>query len=613
LVTVTVGAASSAVARPAGTTALSTPAPTPSVPELGPFGSVDQFIAQQYVDAAGRAPTSSELAAARDGLNEHGETAGDFMAAVASGPGRAGQAAQVTRLYEGFLGRIASTDRFAYWRAQRAGGRTIQSVAEDFGSTAEFKARFPASLSQAAFVHALYETILGRTPTGSEAAPWVATLVKGTPRWRVALGFTESTEYRVDTADVASTWLAFAVMVRRMPRADEQPSYGTTAEANGYAGLATRLFATHAYVTRFPTPGIASTLQQDPAHDGNQPNGAVPLTARARWTHQFDNPVSYPVAAKGRVFVIVGGATGGGYNYGDRLYALSAATGEVLWGPLQVGGTYEFTRLTYDAGKVFTVDFDGLVHAVDAATGAPLWSAHLGSEYWVMAPPTAVDGTVYFVGNYGLYALDESTGAVRWTNASAGSDGDTAATVGGGQVFTEQACSVTHAVDAATGLSQWTYTTDCTGGGGAVAVLHDGLLYVTDYPGTHANSVLQVASGAPTGATFDSTSPPVFAGDLQFDFSSSTLRARSLTTGDVLWSQAADGTLAGAPVTAGGIVYEESTSGAVYGYDQTTGHQVWLGTPLISPPAGSETTQGPLAIAGNQLLAPIGNDLDAFG
>jgi PQQ enzyme repeat len=44
-------------------------------------------------------------------------------------------------------------------------------------------------------------------------------------------------------------------------------------------------------------------------------------------------------------------------SYGTSLYALNARTGATLWGPVQLG-TYDWSGLTYDSDRVFTVNYD---------------------------------------------------------------------------------------------------------------------------------------------------------------------------------------------------------------------------------------------------------------
>ena len=159
----------------------------------------------------------------------------------------------------------------------------------------------------------------------------------------------------------------------------------------------------------------------------------------------------------------------------------------------------------------------------------------------------------------------------------------------------------------------WTHTTDCTGGGGRTAVLHEGALYIRDTAGK-VPAVLDASTGVQTG-TFASDTAPAFDGGTMFTLSSETLRAVDATSGVVRWSQTADGALVSAPVVANGTVYVAGSNGVVHGFNEATGAIVWTGV------AGSSfvledwnaTVRTGMAIAGNQLLVPAGNDLTAFG
>src|SRR4051794_34071461 len=98
------------------------------------------------------------------------------------------------------------------------------------------------------------------------------------------------------------------------------------------------------------------TYQADPAHSGFVDEPVAPPLG-VRWSHRFGERVSYPIVAGGRVFVTTA-ASGG--SYGTTLHALDAATGAERWSaPLP--GTYYWSALAYDAGRVFAVTFDGRV------------------------------------------------------------------------------------------------------------------------------------------------------------------------------------------------------------------------------------------------------------
>jgi outer membrane protein assembly factor BamB len=71
---------------------------------------------------------------------------------------------------------------------------------------------------------------------------------------------------------------------------------------------------------------------------------AVSTTGPARlWTRNLGGGISYPLIAGGTVYVTVANPN----SYGTKLYALNAATGATVWGPIDLGGTYDWSGLAY--------------------------------------------------------------------------------------------------------------------------------------------------------------------------------------------------------------------------------------------------------------------------
>jgi outer membrane protein assembly factor BamB len=152
------------------------------------------------------------------------------------------------------------------------------------------------------------------------------------------------------------------------------------------------------------------------------------------WTHQAGGAVRGSAAVvAGRVYV--GSADG-------TLACLHAGTGEVLWSVFH-GGFQVSSPLVVNGAVYFGAgDPTTQVRAVQALTGAPLWTANLGQP--VMSSPAwhAASGRLIVGDNSGRwYALDGATGAVAWTYltnaagvrlASAAVEGDTAVFSSGG-------------------------------------------------------------------------------------------------------------------------------------------------------------------------------------
>lgn len=157
-------------------------------------------------------------------------------------------------------------------------------------------------------------------------------------------------------------------------------------------------------------------------------------------------PVSVPAVGDGSI----------AFAMGDELYAVDAEFGGIRWSSeihgeamMPVGAGEDFyvpgyvrdeditppegaltrlgsagdRRLLHDGnalsgppavgdGKLFTGDFQGIVRAVEAESGAEEWSVRTGGT---VAPPALRDGAVYVGSDDGaVYALDATTGEKLW-------------------------------------------------------------------------------------------------------------------------------------------------------------------------------------------------------
>jgi outer membrane protein assembly factor BamB len=158
--------------------------------------------------------------------------------------------------------------------------------------------------------------------------------------------------------------------------------------------------------------------------------------------------------------------------------------------------------------------------------------------------PVAVDGTVY-VGNYcnTLYALDEGTGAMKWSAATGGKVDATPAVVGE-IVYVGAGDGKVYAFNKDTGTRLWSYAT---------------------------GSVIY-------------SSPAVRNGIVFIGSTNSNLYALDGSTGALLWSVLTGGAVNSTPVVAGGVVYVGSADGSLYAIDEHTGGILWTG------PTGGEVS-----------------------
>ncbi len=111
---------------------------------------------------------------------------------------------QVYRLYRSTLDRDPDGDGHLNWAAHLLSGEMdLQSVANGFVNSAEFQSRY-GLLSNDLFIEQLYQNVLGRGSDVDGKQNWLNQMVNGTTREQVALGFSESLEFRNATQSDAA-------------------------------------------------------------------------------------------------------------------------------------------------------------------------------------------------------------------------------------------------------------------------------------------------------------------------------------------------------------------------------------------------------------------------
>lgn len=103
---------------------------------------------------------------------------------------------RVIGFYHQFLNRNPAPAEVQYWVGQLASGVSIPTVEADFCASPEYLADHQNNNLD--FVYALYQDILGRTPSSQEAQQWINQLNAGVSRLQVALDFFSSNEYLTD-------------------------------------------------------------------------------------------------------------------------------------------------------------------------------------------------------------------------------------------------------------------------------------------------------------------------------------------------------------------------------------------------------------------------------
>jgi eukaryotic-like serine/threonine-protein kinase len=309
-------------------------------------------------------------------------------------------------------------------------------------------------------------------------------------------------------------------------------------------------------------PRVANGLVYFGVQDGSYSGSIYALdasTGAVRWRVGTSGPgVSSPAIANGAVYI--------GSN--DGIYALDASTGAVRW---RVGTSGPGVSSPTIANGAVYVGTNGSLVALDASTGALRWqfppkttlspSTGAGASlrtflpqfqprsnpYFAFSTPVVANGVVYAdsEGDQSVYALDASTGTVRWQftippsgyefpDAPAVEHGVVYVVSGYNEVFGSAHGSV-YALDASTGAVRWR--------------VHDS---------THAYSAPAVVDGV---IYVGSTERYVYALDA--------------ITGAVRWRFQTDGPVGSLPGVANGVVYVAIYDGSVYALNAKTGAQRW--------------------------------------
>ena len=293
---------------------------------------------------------------------------------------------------------------------------------------------------------------------------------------------------------------------------------------------------------------------------------------------EFEQQLTPSAALSGRDFFIPGPQAAvswpnpGGTAESSVEHVIAAPEFAVAW-RRDIGTGSTRTRqvmapVVAEGGKVFVLDGESRVTALDAASGSPAWEANVrpeGRERGGFGGGLAVGGGKVFVasGYRTMTALDQNTGAVLWqSTVDAPLHG--APTVAGSRVYAIDVDNQLIAFNVNTGQQDWSYR--------GIA---------------EPARVMRASSPAVTGDT-------VIA-----PFSSGEVTALRASTGQALWQQTLSRTsrtsalseirdIAGRPVVSRGVVYAISHAGVLSAMEVRSGEPVWRAgnTPVTIPVAG---------------------------
>lgn len=280
---------------------------------------------------------------------------------------------------------------------------------------------------------------------------------------------------------------------------------------------------------------------------------------------EFDQQLAPSAALSGRDFFIPGpqAATAwtqpGGNAENAVEHVIGAQEFSVAWRRSIGAGSGRdrqvMAPVVADGGRVFAMDGESSVTALDAGSGAQAWRANIrpeGRERGGFGGGIAVGGGKVFVssGYRTISALDQATGQVLWTTpVDVPVHG--APTVAGSRVYVVDVENQIVALDVNTGRQDWSYR------------------------------------GIPEPARIMRASSPAVIGDTVIaPFSSGEVIALRASTGQQLWTQVLSRTsrtsalselrdIAGRPVVSRGIVYAVGHSGVMSAMDARSGQPRW--------------------------------------
>ncbi|WP_245528096.1 outer membrane protein assembly factor BamB family protein [Cellulomonas gilvus] len=362
-----------------------------------------------------------------------------------------------------------------------------------------------------------------------------------------------------------------------------------------------------------PDPYAAVAFQQGPLHDGRSvdPSFTGPLTEA--WSVTLHGTVSYPLIADGIVYALYSDPR----RLGRSVVALSARSGEVVWGPRVVGGYTESTSaFAFDAGRVFVMSDSGGLMALDATTGHVAWNIDLPSQRYFDGPPTARDGVVYVVGSGSggtLFAVDQGSGNVLWT-ADLATGSASSPTVSDNGIFLSFACERIYRF-ALDGAPVWSRHGPCSGGGGSTSVLHDGRLHVRGFYVGRPMAVVDALTASDLAfAAVTSWTTPAFDDTHMVAVANGHLTVHDARSGVELWrAPTNDNTTP--PLIVNGYVVEGRADGTIDMRDVETGALVWRGKARGPIPQVIEGADAPLrgmAQGDGVLAVPAGSTLTVF-
>jgi outer membrane protein assembly factor BamB len=335
--------------------------------------------------------------------------------------------------------------------------------------------------------------------------------------------------------------------------------------------LATATTPTHAQST--PSPADWTQYHRDNMQRWNPYETILDInnvgSLGLKWKNDGGNAIGGSGLTRSSA-AVVNGAVYFGSDDGN-VYALNAGTGAKLWS-YTTGGAVDSSPAVAN-GVVYVGSDDHNLYALNASTGHPLWNYATGGA--VESSPAVVNGVVYVgSGDHNVYALNASTGLLLWSYATGDVVQSSPAVANGVVYFGSNDLNV-YALNASTGAKLWNYNT----GNGVYTsspAVANGVVYI----GAYDDNVyaLNASTGAklwsyPLGPTLEI--PAVANGMVYISTEDRHVYALNASTGAKVWTFATEDYVDSSPAVANGVVYVGSNNGKVYALNASTGLLLW--------------------------------------
>jgi outer membrane protein assembly factor BamB len=391
------------------------------------------------------------------------------------------------------------------------------------------------------------------TVSPASGPPGIGTTVHGSgfpPNTAIRVSFDKTMALAPVMSDGSG---AFKKSIRVPPSA--QPSnHRVAAGVSGLGALAATKFLVR---TNWPQFGFVASGGRFNPYENTLSVSTAPMLTELWSFGTYSSGTNYPSPAVANGVVYLG-------FYDGYLYALNARTGAILWSFIAEGGDWSPPAVAN--GVVYAQSY-GTLYALTASTGALLWS------FEGVSGPAVANGVVYVVSGNHLYALDATTGAQVWSCDLAGPL--SGPSVANGLVYVGSNNSVS-VVNASTGEWLWTFATEEAIR--SMPTVVNGVVYVgADY----VFYALNASTGAllwrftPPGPWVDTSLPAVANGVVYVGRYDHNVYALNANTGALKWIFTAGDSVPYPPAVANGVVYVGSYDHNVYALDAGTGAMLW--------------------------------------